>query len=47
MDRLFKKLRDYEKVQCHIYMKLLDTKESDLVKYKKRTKILQRVVLLQ
>jgi hypothetical protein len=36
MNRLFKKLRDYEKVQCHIYMKLLDTKESDLIEIQKK-----------
>tara|TARA_Y100000590_G_scaffold354721_1_gene408100 strand:- start:1274 stop:2134 length:861 start_codon:yes stop_codon:yes gene_type:complete len=29
--KLFYKLRDYEKIQCHIYMKLLDLNDTDLV----------------
>lgn len=42
MYRLFYNLRDYEKIQCHIYMKLLDLKNVDLVeclKTNKETKI--------
>lgn len=31
MYRLFKKLKDYEKIQCHIYMKLLDIYKLDLI----------------
>lgn len=31
MRKLFKKLRDYEKVQCHVYMKLWCTLNSDLI----------------
>ena len=39
MRKLFNKLRDYEKVQCHIYMKLLNTKEADLIEIYKRSSV--------
>ena len=39
MRKLFNKLRDYEKVQCHIYMRLLGTKKTDLIEIYKRSSV--------
>ena len=39
MRKLFNKLRDYEKVQCHIYMRLLETKKTDLIEIYKRSSV--------
>ena len=39
MRKLFNKLRDYEKVQCHIYMRLLGTNEADLIEIYKRSSV--------
>lgn len=39
MRKLFNKLRDYERVQCHVYMRLLGTKEADLIEIYKRSSV--------